>query len=95
MYFASKDGYQNTIVYQPTIDTLELKKDRGIDCVLIWKSNGVYYSKLNPLCTALLHSIKPSGHKMKIKFDKDPLAVEQNNYLTKIVNAYIVCKIST
>ena len=27
---------------------------------------------------------------MGIKFDKDPLPVEQNNYLTKIVNVYIV-----
>ena len=27
---------------------------------------------------------------MRIKFDKDPLVVEQNNYATKIVNAYIV-----
>ena len=27
---------------------------------------------------------------MEIKFDKNPLAVEQNNYLTKIVNVYIV-----
>ena len=27
---------------------------------------------------------------MRIKFDKDPLAVEQNNYLTKIMNVYIV-----
>ena len=27
---------------------------------------------------------------MGIKFDEDPLAVEQNNYLTKIVNVYIV-----
>ena len=27
---------------------------------------------------------------MVIKFDKDPQAVEQNNYLTKIVNVYIV-----
>ena len=26
---------------------------------------------------------------MGIKFNKDPLAVEQNNYLTKIVNFYI------
>ena len=26
---------------------------------------------------------------MVIKFDKDPRAVEQNNYLTKIVNVYI------
>ena len=27
---------------------------------------------------------------MRIKFDKNPLAVEQNKYLTKIVNVYIV-----
>ena len=27
---------------------------------------------------------------MGIKFDKDPLAAKQNNYLTKIVNVYIV-----
>ena len=25
---------------------------------------------------------------MGIKFDKDPLVVEENNYMTKIVNAY-------
>ena len=27
---------------------------------------------------------------MGINFDKDPLAVEQNNYLNKIINVYIV-----
>ena len=27
---------------------------------------------------------------MEIKFDKDLLAVEQNNYLTQIVNVYII-----
>ena len=27
---------------------------------------------------------------MGIKFGKDPLYVEQNNYLTKIVNVYVV-----
>ena len=27
---------------------------------------------------------------MGIKFDKDPLVVEQNNYTTKIVNAYVI-----
>ena len=42
MYFASNDGSQNTFVYQPTLDTLELKKDKGTDYVLTWKSNGVY-----------------------------------------------------
>ena len=37
-----------------------------------------------------LYSIKLSGYRNGIKVDKDPLAVEQNNYLTKIVNFYIV-----
>ena len=42
------------------------------------------------LYTAFLHSIKLSGYKMGVKFDKDPFAIEQNNYLTKIVNIYVV-----
>ena len=32
---------------------------------------------------------------MGIKFDKDPSAVKQNNYATKIVNAYIVYDLDT
>ena len=47
-------------------------------------------SKLKPLYTAFLHSIKSSEYRIRIKFDKDPLAVKQNNYLIKIVNVYIV-----
>ena len=73
-----------------TLDTLELKKDMGADYVLSWKSDGLYNSKLKPLYTALLHGMKLSGYKMRIKFHKDPLAVEQINYLTKIANVYIV-----
>ena len=30
------------------------------------------------------------GYRIWIKFDRDPSAVEQNNYLTKIINVYIV-----
>ena len=40
--------------------------------------------------TAFLQSTKISGYRMRIKFDKDSLAVEQDNYLTKIVNVYVV-----
>ena len=32
---------------------------------------------------------------MGIKFDKEPLAIEPNNYLTKIVNVYIVHDLDT
>ena len=69
---------------------LEFKKEKCTDYVLSWKSNGVFNSKLKPFYTAILHSIKLSEHRMGIKFDKDPLAVEQNNYLTKIVNVDFV-----
>ena len=40
--------------------------------------------------TNFLNSTKLSGYRIGRKFDKDPLAVE-NNYLTKTVNVYIVC----
>ena len=70
-----------------TLDTLELKKkDKDTDYIFSWKSKGVYNSKLKRWYTAFLHSLKLSGHKMGIKFDKDPLAIEQSNYASKIVN---------
>ena len=34
IYFISNDGSLNTFVYQPKLDTLELKKDKGTDYVL-------------------------------------------------------------
>ena len=46
--------------YQPTLDTLELKKDKGTDYVLSWKSKGVFDYKLKPSYAACLHSIKIS-----------------------------------
>ena len=49
---------------------------------------GLYTSTLKALYTAFFHSINFSRYRMGIKFDKDPL--EQKNYLTKVVNAYIV-----
>ena len=90
IHFTSNDESQNTFAYQPTLCTLELKKDKGTDYVLSWKSNGVSNFKLKPLYTIFLNSIKLSEYRIGIKFDKDPLAVEQNNYLTKIINVYIV-----
>ena len=90
IYFTSNNGSKNMFVYQPKLDRLEFKKVKGTAYVLSWESNGVYNSKLKTLYTAFAHSIKLSGYKMGIKIDKDPLAVKQNNYLTKIVNVYIV-----
>ena len=82
MYFTSNDRSQNTFYYQPTLDTLEFKKYKDTDYVLSSKSKGVYNSKLKSSYTAFLHSIKLSEYRMQKKFHKDPLAVEQNNYLT-------------
>ena len=89
MYFTSNDGSQNTFVYQATLDMLNLKKDKGIDYFLNLKSNGLYNSKLKPLYTAFLHSIKFFEYRIGIKFGKDPLAVEQSNYMSKVVNVCI------
>ena len=65
MYFTSNDGSQNTFFYQPTLDTLEIiiiiKKNKVIDYVLCWKSNGVFNFKLKPLYAAFLHRVRLSG----------------------------------
>ena len=90
IYFTSNDGSQKMFVYHPTLNTSESKKYKGTYYFVSWKSKGVNVSELKPLYTACLHSIKISEYKMRIKFDKDPLAVEQNTYATKIVNSYIV-----
>ena len=84
MYFISNDYFQNIFVYQTTLDTLESNKHKRIDYVLTWKSKGVYNSKLKPLYTAFLHSIELLEYIIGIKFDKNPLAVEQSNYLSKV-----------
>ena len=60
IYFTSNDVSQSTFVYQPTLDTLELKK--VTDYILSWKSNGVFNSKLKPLYTTFLSSIKLSEY---------------------------------
>ena len=57
IYFTSNDGSRNTFVYQPTLDMLELRKYKGTDYVLSWKSKGVYSCKLKPLYTAFLDRI--------------------------------------
>ena len=43
IYFTSNDGSQNTFVYQPTLDRLEIKKCKFTDYVFSWKSKGSIY----------------------------------------------------
>ena len=85
--FFGDDGFQNMFVYQLTFSTLELTDDKGNDYVIGWKSKGVYSSKLTPLYTAFLHNMKRSGYRIRIQLNNS--VVKQNNYATKIVNAYI------
>ena len=40
------------------------------------------------LYTTFLYSIKLSEYKIRINSDKNTLAVERNNYLSKIVNEF-------
>ena len=90
MYFTSNDESQNTFVFSTNTLYIRSKKDKGIDYILSQKSKGVYTFKRKPLYTAFLQSIKLSVYIIGMTLDKDPVALEQNNYLTKIVNVYIV-----
>ena len=55
---------------------IKKRQSIGTDYAFSWKSKGIYNSKFKSLYTAFLHTIKLSGYRMEIKFDKDPLAVE-------------------
>ena len=59
------DDFQNVFVYQPALNTLELKEDKGTEYVIGWKSERLYNSRLTSLYTAFLHNIKLSGNKLK------------------------------
>ena len=62
---------------------------------LVGNQKEIFTSTLRPSYTAFLHNIKPFGYKLEIKFDKDPVDVEQNNYLTKTVIAYTVYELNS
>ena len=59
---------KNTFLYQITLDTLELKKDKGTDYVLSLKSKGIFNSKLRPLYSAFLNNIKLSEYRIGIEY---------------------------
>ena len=88
--FFGDDGSQNMFVYKPTFNTLEFKKDKGVDYVIRWKSKGLFESKLFPLHGTFLPNIEYFGYKIGIQFNSTSLVVEQNSYTTKTLNVYIV-----
>ena len=73
MYFIDDNGSQNMFAYRRTLDISEFKKFKCTGYVLSWKSEGVYTSKLKPLYTAFLLSIKLFGYRIGMKIDRDPV----------------------
>ena len=90
--FTSNDGTQNIFGYHLTFDILELKNKTKALIIFIVR-NQKKYLILNFRKYILLSylALKFFGYRIGIKFNKDPLAVEQSNYLTKVVNVCIVC----
>ena len=72
-------------VYQPTLSMLELKED-NIEYIIAWKSKGLFKSNLKPILNPLPPTIKQFRYKVAIPLVNNSLIVENNNYLTKIVN---------
>ena len=56
IYFASNDGSQNTFIYQPILDTLELKKQREV-LIMLLVGNQMKYLILNLSHDILLSQI--------------------------------------
>lgn len=66
------------MVYQPTLYKF-LKKGKGADYVLAENQREYILPNLSDKYSTFLHNIKLCGYKMRIKFNKDPLDVEQSN----------------
>ena len=65
---------------------------RALIMFSVRKSKRVYSSTWSHCLLHFLQSEKHPGYRKRIKFDEDPSAVEQNNYLTKFVNVSIIKK---
>ena len=69
---------------------LELKIEKGTEYIVGWESKGLYNSKPIALHDAFLSNVKYFGIKIRIQNNKTPLAIEQINYTSGIVNVCIV-----
>ena len=81
-FFFGNDGSQKLFVYQPTLDTLELKEDKGTDYFTGFRLKAFFKFNFLPLHSAFLPNIKYFGYKVGIQFCNTPLVVEQSNYTT-------------
>ena len=92
--FFGDDGSQNMFISRYFAVRYINKKTRALIMLLVGNQQQ-YISYLSPLCTHFVHSIELFRYKMGIKKENNPLVVEQNKYVTKIVNAYIVYESDT
>ena len=80
---------QKMFVYQLGFRVIKYYNTRT-GYIIIWRSKGVYTTKLIPIKNDYFPNIKYFEHKIEIRFNYTPLIVEQNSYTTKTVNVYIV-----
>ena len=73
-------------LYRPAFNMLELKKTKALIMFLVLNQK-VYLNLRLHSSIYLTQNILDT--KQECKFNNTPLVVEQNNYTTKIVNAYI------
>ena len=91
MYLTNDDGSQNMFVYQPRFNLLELRINKSTEYLNDWKSKSIYNSRPIALNGDFLPNIKYfKKRRVEMQFNDTPLVTEQNNYITKIVKAYIV-----
>ena len=81
-------GKLKTVPVDVKVTTTDYRKTKALIMFLIGNQREYIILNLSHY-TAFLHSIKLSEYRNGIKFDKDPLAVEPNNYFSKIANIYI------
>ena len=75
--------------YQPTFNTIKDNNTRS-EYVISWRSKGLYTTKLPPVNNDLLPNKVYFNRKIALEFDSTPLIVDQNNFIAKTVNVYIV-----
>ena len=76
-------------IYQPTFSMIKYHNTRT-EYIISCRSKGVYITKLIPIKNDYLPNIKYIGEKRALQLNYTSLAVEQNNYTTKIVNVCVV-----
>ena len=68
-------------VYQPTLNTLQIKYEKTSENAISWKSKEIYTTNAKPLHGAFLPQLRYDARKICVNLTKSPLVAEQNNYL--------------